>query len=444
MSIRVSLLSIVLAIMGASGCATYQHRLETVREDFYSGNLDQAVADIDEGLKKGKAKEADVLKLERSIVDLAAGQPKAAEQTLREVRDHFDHLEQASAAESAMSMLTDAQAKSYAGEDYEKVLIRAFLALSNLMVDGQDAGAYALQVADKQQQIIQAGIDKQGENPKLSYKQVALGPYVNGVLREATHANYDDVQRSCAMVCSWQPDFPYGPQDLERARHGHHSAPGNGVLYVFTLVGHGPHKIETIEVPGTVELLIADRIISAVSKYGLPPTIAPIKVPKVVIEPSMVKNVLVAIDQRPAGTTETITDIGRMAVEQHEAVFSRIMAEAVVRRVVKKGIIYGAEEIIGQQSNSPVNLLLQVAGVAWEATEAADTRCWGLLPEKIQVLRIEVPAGTHQVSLQAGGPWGGIGPAETQTVTVANGRNTYMLANFPETKLVGKILTNQQ
>ena len=53
-------------------------------------------------------------------------------------------------------MLTDDNAKSYAGEDYEKILIRSFLALSNLMNGGEDALAYSLQVTDKQQQIIQA------------------------------------------------------------------------------------------------------------------------------------------------------------------------------------------------------------------------------------------------------------------------------------------------
>ena len=42
------------------------------------------------------------------------------------------------------------------------------------------------------------------------------------------------------------------------------------------------------------------------------------------------------------------------------------------------------------------SVALDIAGIAWEATEAADTRCWGLLPEKIQVLRIELPAGRHQ------------------------------------------------
>ena len=76
-------------------------------------------------------------------------------------------------------MLTDAESKTYRGEDYEKVLIRVMLSLSNLMGDGGDAGAYALQVADKQQQIINAAVDKDGKNPKLGYRQVAAGAYLH-------------------------------------------------------------------------------------------------------------------------------------------------------------------------------------------------------------------------------------------------------------------------
>jgi len=42
-------------------------------------------------------------------------------------------------------------------------------------------------------------------------------------------------------------------------------------------------------------------------------------------------------------------------------------------------------------------LAVDLAGVAWEATESADTRCWGLLPDQIQVLRVELPAGRHEI-----------------------------------------------
>ena len=249
-----------------------------------------------------------------------------------------------------------------------------------------------------------------GENPKLSYKQVALGPYLHGLLREASHSGYDDAARANTMVVSWQPDFPYGRQDLERVQRGRHSAPGHGVLYVFTLVGRGPYKEETVEVASSVSLLIADRILSCTGKHTLPPTIAPIKVPKVVTPGNEVSHVRVSVDRRPAGDTATITDVGRMAVEQYEAIYPHVIAEAVVRRVVKKGIIYGAKEMTGVDRRSPASLALDLAGVAWEATEAADTRCWGLLPDKIQVLRVELPAGPHEIALQAIGCYRLAGP----------------------------------
>jgi hypothetical protein len=429
----------------AAGCATYTDRVTKIREEFSTGDLGRAQAAIDDGLKHRMGNDHDVLKLERSIIDLANAHPKEAEQLLREVRDHFDHLEQKAIGENALSMITDANRKAYSGEDYEKVLVRVLLTLTNLMGDGGDAGAYALQVAEKQQQIIDAGTASDGENPKKVYQRVAIGAYVHGMIREATHSNFDDVTRSAEIVCSWQPEFPFARQDLERAQHGHHSERGNGVLYVFTLVGIGPYKQEAIELPSTVSLLIADRILSAVGPQTLPPTVAPIKVPKVVCTPNDVTNIGVAVDGRPLGRTETITDVGKMAVEQYDAIYPHIIAEAVVRRIVKKGIIFGGKEALGVQKDSLPGLGLDLLGVAWEATESADTRCWGLLPDKIQVLRLELPAGDHEILLQSVGNAGiTIGRPSTQRVTITNGRNTYMLANFPYSNLVGSILAKQQ
>ncbi|HEV3023135.1 MAG TPA: hypothetical protein VGX76_11740, partial [Pirellulales bacterium] len=132
-----------------------------------------------------------------------------------------------------------------------------------------------------------------------------------------------------------------------------------------------------------------------------------------------------------------------MAVEQHEANYPRIIAEAVVRRVVKKGVVLGAKEALGANQATLTSLALDVAGVAWEATEAADTRCWGLLPDKIQALRLELPAGRHQIGLHPQGAYGPGGRVEQATVTILDGRNTYLLANFPDGRLVGRIATNQ-
>ena len=292
----------------AAGCATHADRLRDVRAQFCAGDLDQVAATLDRELKRNR-RDAEVLKLERAIVDLAAGRPKRAEQTLREVRDRFDYLEQQSLGESALVMLTDDTYSGYAGEDYEKVLVRAFLSLSNLMADGGDAAAYGLQVTQKQNEIIQTGTDESGENPKLAYKRVALGAYLHGILREETHANYDDVARSMVKVVNWEPGFRSGHSDLERARHGHHSSPGNGVLYVFTLVGRGPYKEEALELPSTVSLLVADRILSQ-GRHSLPPTIAPIKVPKVVLDYSPVHTVRVSVDGRSPARPRRLPTLG--------------------------------------------------------------------------------------------------------------------------------------
>ena len=177
--------------------------------------------------------------------------------------------------------------------------------------------------------------------------------------------------------------------------------------------------------------------------HTLPPTIAPIKVPQVVLTANRVGNVLVSVGGQLAGATETVTDVGRLAVQQYSAVYDQILAKSIVRRVVKKGVIYSAKESLDVENNTWANLLLDVGGVVWEATEAADTRCWGLLPDKIQVLRLELPAGEHRISHQPAGRSGPLGSKYSKELLIRDGRNNYMLAAFPDTHLVGEILTSE-
>ena len=47
----------------------------------------------------------------------------------------------------------------------------------------------------------------------------------------------------------------------------------------------------------------------------------------------------------------------------------------------------------------------------------ADTRCWNSLPNEVQLLRLELPPGTHEVEIRPSAGWRVAGPV-TQTVTV--------------------------
>lgn len=440
-----SLLAVVLlACLLQPGCTTYADRVRQVRQAYYAGDLETAQRLIDEGLERD-GPDSEVLRLEQAVVQLAAGRPREAEAALRQVRDRFEHLAQTSIAEQTVSLLTEDDRRAYAGEDYEQVLVRAMLALTSLVNDGLDAEAYSLQIEEKQQQIIQSAVDKEGHNPKTAYQHVALGPYIRALLREETHRDYDDAARNWALVAHWQPDFQAAQYHLARATSAVHSQKGHGVLCVFALLGRGPYKEEVSEMPTSAALLIADRILSQQMKHSLPPTIAPIKIPKLVAARNSAITLEVLTAGRPYARTETITNVTQMAMQQYEAVLPEIMARAVVRRVVKKGMAYGAKEALGVQGGSLESLALDLAGVAWEATENADTRCWGLLPDTIQVARIELPAGEHDIGLRAIGHAGHpLAPPITHHVTIDDGRNTYLIVNVPDAHVVGRVLSSGQ
>jgi tetratricopeptide (TPR) repeat protein len=424
-----------------TGCATHMIRLQPVRAAFQRGDVAEADRLLAHELEQ-RAGEEDLLLLDRAMVTLADGRPADAERMLRRVRDSFDHLEEESPAETTWSMLSDDDARAYHGEDYEKVLVRAMLALANLVQDGDDAEAYSLQVIDKQRRIVAAAAKEDGTNPKAAYQQVALAPYLRGLLREETHRDYDDAARNFQLVVDWQPDFRPGRAHLARAAGGSHSRRGHGVVHVFALVGHGPFKAEVEEMPTSTSLLIADQMLSTQLGTSLPPTVAPIKVPRIVAAPGAAGSVQVAVGDWAAGQTETITDVSQMALRQQEAVLPYCLARAVTRRTIKKGTIYGVKQGFGMRDGLP-SLALDVAGIAWEATENADTRCWSLLPDRIQTMRLELPVGTHTLLLRPldrqGQP---LGPALPQTITVADGRNTYLLVQATDAGFVGRTLTN--
>jgi len=457
---------LIAALCLLTGCASFGERTVKIRHEFASGDLEKADAEIDKALKKKKQSDADLLQLNRAIIALSTGKPREAETMLREVRDRFDQHErerEKRVAEKALSMLTDDNAVAYAGEDYEKVLIRVFLALSNLMHDGTDAPAYALQVGHKQNEIIQKGAvqdpkDSQKKiNPKAeSYRQVAIGQYLIGVLQEATFRNHDDVIRAYEAVNAWEPGFIQGRQDLERARHGVHAQPGNGVVYIFALVGSGPFKEQrNCEVLQEAQIWTT-LLLGMMSGRPTIPDFAPVMIPCIVRSPETVSALSVSVDGKWNARTETLTDIGRMAEEQFEAIQPQIIARAVVRRTLKKGVLYGTKEAV--DANPWVGLAMDVGGMIWEAMETADTRCWNLLPAEIQVTRLEVPAGEHRLTLQ---PLSRVyslsqrgytlsdssartGSAQSKTIVVEPGCNTYVLANFPGDELAGKIVVSNE
>ncbi len=435
--------AVSLLVLGLlPGCATHTERIADARRTFYQGDAATA-ARLLEAQAREESHDADVIKLDLALVQLFDGKPQLAEAILREVRDRMDYFEQLDVREQLAALVADDRRTAYPGEDYEKVLLRLMLAFSDLMHDGDDALAYAFQTIEKQQQIIQAGVPGVADNPKEErYRQVAAAAYLYALLREATYTDYDDAVRWYKRVAQWAPQYRAVKRDIERAAQGGYARPGHGVVYVFAFVDRGPYKVETEHVPGTAAIGIASALITVAGPYTLPPQVAPVKIPAVVAPPTKVAEVLVQAGGRVVGRTETLTDVAAMAVEQFEAVRPYVVAKALVRRALKQGAVYAVKDALDVR-DPLVQVALDVVGVAWQATERADTRCWSLLPGRIQATRLELPTGTHALTLQARGVDGRTGPPVDVTVPVESSRTTFILAYFPTLRPTGRVLVSE-
>lgn len=432
---------ILASVVGlCSGCSTHTKRLQQPRLEFYSNNLPSAHTSLTKLSKKRQ--DHTVAELDLAIVELFQGNSTTAEKRLREVRAEWEELEQKSLTEQTASYFTDDTARKYAGEVYEKMLIGVFLTLSSLIQDGIDAEAYTLQTLTKQQQIVSQLNSKREEDPLSDLFGIPpVVPYMRGVVREATFHDNDDALRMYQLTASMLPEHPQVLADIQRAQYSNHSQPGNGVVYVVALVGRGPYKVEKSEPVTQAVLLQADQIVSLLGDYSVPPTLAPIKIPVMTCPPKMFDLIGVEVNGRPATTTLPITDLERIAAETHEAQLPSIMARTVARRIVKKGTIYAAKSQM--KAGDLSSIAMDVAGVAWEATEAADTRCWGLLPREIQIARIELPAGKHQLGLEPITTGRAAGGKSFCTVDVQNARNTFVLGFWPDKQPIGQIVVSR-
>jgi len=430
-----------------AGCQTGPTAMQRAHQAYYQGDFLGARVEL-AGVVKKDRRQRDVASLDLAIVELAAGEVTAADSLLRHCRNTFDERHPLRSVPSMRTLLTDDRDQPYDAVGYEDVMIRSLLSIASLMSDSGDAEAYAIQAHLRQAELAEDAEQRGLENLGDVYQPLPLAPYIRGLVREATHHDYDDAARAYQWVAQWKPDFPPLQMDIRRVTEGTHSPPGWGVVYLFALVGRGPLREEQAAEATSAALLVADRIVAASSNLVIPPTLAPIPVPAVRIPYSPVEALGATVNGQPLGVTSTITDVAQMALRQVEGEMPWIIARGIVRRTAKKSIVSTSMHSI-DTGNGLANLGGALLGSAWEAAERADTRCWSLLPREIQVLRIELPAGKHRLTVVPLGPHGNwsvrpdsvsavhrqggvVSSAVEAEVLVRDGMNSYLLAVAPE------------
>lgn len=441
----------VLALLWTIGCRSNRPSISQARQAYAIGDLQSAHASLTELLDAGRRTRRES-QLDLAMVELASGETESAVRRLRDARDHFDSLSTSVDVKDAVSLVTDDTSRQFRLAGYEEVLLRTLLAIGSLAGDATDAEAYCLQAQEKQQVLIdqaeikaaEAGtVDGQSDAsvgmPLDGYTPIAIAPYLRGAIREATYQDYDDAERAFRLVSAIRPDFLPAGHDIQRVAEGAHCRPGHGVLYVIALVGHGPRLEESVAETTTASLQIASTLVRQKQqatddeRQVVLPTLASVKVPRVYVPASQTAAVGVTFQEQMLGATQTLTDLGQLAILRNETEMPWIIARAVARRALKESSVRATSQTLGLEGNAAT--AFEFAAVnAWAASEKADLRCWGLLPREIQVLRAELPLGPQRIELSPVSYQGTfVAEPIPYTVTIQDGRNSFVIVTAPET-----------
>ena len=422
--------------LSSSGCSTMTKRIDLGRGAYFSGDLETANRELSK-VADSRSPSAKTAKLDLAMVELASGNPKAALNRFREARDEFDEQSKVALVSDAASMLTDDRQRKYKPAGYEEVMLRSMMSLCSLAIGDGDAESYAMQAQARQTELSRVAAERGLEIAPEVYQPLALAPYMRGVLREATHHDYDDALRSYQLVSHLQPSFAPAAMDIERCGGGVHSAPGHGVLYIFACVGRGP-VLESVNAPTTTAALqIATQVYSlAENQRTMLPNLASVQVPAVRVPYSPAAAVSIDSSGVCLGATQRLVDVAEMATRQNEAEMPWTIARSLVRRVTKEVTVSQATKAVGVDG-LPGELLRFATVTAWSASEKADTRCWSLLSREIQVLRAELPVGTHRVGLVVvDGRGQPIGPRSIVQVDIADATNSYATVIAPDRHVI--------
>ncbi len=316
--------ALAAAALGA-GCASHASKIAGFREAWGAGNFDGAEQAIDQFIASEagvaletveKSKGADdsikassgntfLLLLEKAMTRLAHGDSGSCVRVLLKARDEMDRHYQTSYADYFKSALTDDESMAYAGADYEHIMVRVLLAVTDLLTGTGDAYAYSLQVGEKQEEIIGTsfGDEKNKYQPRKQYQRVAMGSYVQGLINEgnlyaseaalayekglsfegakAPAAGAEPVppEQIAAIQSANQSSVGVLRTALDRSRGGKYAPDGYGVVHVFYLGGRGPHLEATTQNPTSQAVAMAAVGITFTSGSAAQLGQAPVKVP---------------------------------------------------------------------------------------------------------------------------------------------------------------------
>lgn len=419
-------LAALFCALALNGCATYSNSFSIIEQQLDKQRYDEALKTLETQAKNQKDRV--LYLLNKGMVQRMKRDFVASNESLEAAKQEMERLYAESVSEHALSFMINDATVSYAGDDYEQVLVHLYLALNYLELGQPDeARVEALQIDLKLREIAEKLPDSKFTEDALSRQLTGmiydeLGESSDALIayRKAYEAYKKNQSHfSVGMPTMLQSDLLRLAQrqgltdELARYQQEFSVAPTQeipadntteGELVFILNNGLSPIKREKViglwAPPPSAAVDASKSAKNADTTPTPPPVLINIALPYYESRPSRVTYARISVSGKQADT-ELVEDIDAIARTSLATRMPAITARAVARAIAK-GVMQASVDKSGRRGDDAGaqligSLLVRVAAIA---TERADTRSWLTLPANVQLARLSLPPGSYDVTVE--------------------------------------------
>lgn len=449
MRARAALAVMTLAVGALNGCSSARMSDHESDSLFRQGRYEEAATRLTKGYEEQGEESRDSLLylLDIGLSLSSAGKYEDSIKAFRKADKIAEIKDYTSLATESATLLTSDNIKDYKGEDFEKVLINAYLALDYAMLGNtEDALVEARRVNHKLYMMKTDG--------KRNYEYSAFARYLSGILYESegdannAYIDYKEVYRIRPEFpglgrdlwrTAWQSQLQDAMEEWDETFHltkedhaeAKKSAPRSGMGEIIVVYQNGispikrPHpNFSSIPkfYPRYNPVMSADIEVARVQSQPSPhvPNSPDESVPNTPVKLASAPTSVSEPEWKNVGSPGMLDNIEKASIEALDEKYAGIIAKKVAGIVAKEAIGYE----VAKKTNSP--LLGALTKMALYASDQADLRSWNLLPHDFQVLRVPVAPGTYRVRALPGGK----NPTPDKTIQVLAGKKVFVTFRY--------------
>ncbi len=366
-----------LALLAIIGCSSYPFETQNAQNAFYMGDFDRA-ANLLDGKSKDDGKDQLLYLFDRGTALQLAGKYDESSRDWLKADKMSEVKDYTSLSTEAATLLTSENIKQYKGEDFEKVIINAFIAINYLMLHNYEEALVECRRVNQK-------LYRYKSEAKKNYEQNPFARYLSAMIWEAT-GNYDDAYIDYVETHKLVPDFHHVKLDLLRLSKR---------LQREEDYAKWRSEFSTLSIPTAKEEKSTGEII-LIFQQGKTAVKRPHPVgqrfAKFYPRFSTSQRAKMEIDGK-SELSEKIYSVSDVAIKTLDDAFAGLLA--------KKAVGVAAKAVVADQVRQQSPILGILAWIGLNAADQADLRQWMLLPESLQFSRMRVTTGNKTVKVFA-------------------------------------------